>query len=208
MSSKKEHRDGERTSTAKPTGPVSRRALLRGAVTAMPAVLTLQSGAAHARSSNLISASPWDHKDRRGRTLCMDKKSVYPAGGRKFDLGNPAYARVTAIHDRDFRLAPHHGAARVSEAQMCHNGGTYYYRTHRPGRWSSHTAEEQFNVAQDVSGSSYIAGAQSGGGANANSWDHSYYDRRRWRKVKIRRGVLVSATALSSFAGNIVVKDL
>ncbi len=47
-----------------------RRAVLKGAVAAMPMILTLQSGAALARSSNMISASSPDSAiDAEGRTL-------------------------------------------------------------------------------------------------------------------------------------------
>lgn len=147
---------------------VSRRALLKGTVTAMPAVLTLHSGAALARSSSMISTAAGGSTDAYGRTLCLDTDSVEAAdgSGRLFDLGEPAYGRVSAIRDRNYRRAPHRRAERVSETRMCESGGTYYYR----------------------SGSSWYG--------------------RRWNQVEVKKGVLVSATALSSFAGSIVVTDL
>lgn len=146
----------------------SRRALLKGTVTAMPAVLTLHSGAALARSSNMISTAAGGSTDAYGRSLCLDTSTVESAdgSGRHFDLGEPAYGRVSAIRDRDYRVAPYRRAERVSEARMCESGGTYYYRT------------------------------------------RSYWYGRRWNQVQVRKGVLVSATALTSFAGSIVVTDL
>ena len=59
---------------------VSRRSMLKGTATAMPAILTLQSGAALARSSNLISTIDYKSPDRHGRTLCLNLDSVVPAG--------------------------------------------------------------------------------------------------------------------------------
>jgi hypothetical protein len=143
---------------------MSRRAVLRGSVAAVPTILTLQSGAALARSSNVISASPVATTDRFGRTLCLDPDSVDPVGGsgNLFDLNDPASAHINAIRDRDHRRAPNWGAPSVRESTMCHEGGTFY---HKP--WGS-----------------------------------------RWQEVNVRQGVIVSATALTSFAGSIVVTDL
>ncbi len=192
----------------------SRRALLKGAVKAMPALVTLQSGAAFARSSNLISASPRDHKDRWRRTLCLDLKSAYPADGsrRLYDLGEPAFGKVSAIRDRYYYGVTRHGVRRVSAAQMCEEGGTYYYRERQRYQYGRDRGVNQHDLQQiselqaedEASGyeasSSFFTGY--GGGHYSNS------GRSSWRRVKLNRGVLVSATALSSFAGNIVVKDL
>lgn len=144
---------------------LSRRALLKGTVKAMPVVLTLQSGAAFARSSNMISATGSGYKDGYGRSLCLDTSSVTPADGSAtlYDMGEPAFGSISAINDRDFQTYPFGFGKPISEARMCERGGTYYYRS--GSRW-------------------------------------------QWRRVSVRKGVLVSATALSSFAGNIVVTDL
>jgi hypothetical protein len=96
------------------SGPASpsRRAILRGGVVAMPAILTLQSGAALARSSNLISAASSGTTDRLGRTLCLDTNSVKPAGRHRgvYDLDDPPYAEVNIISDRAyFSRNPNHG---------------------------------------------------------------------------------------------------
>lgn len=144
--------------------PVSRRALLKGSVISMPVILTLQSGAALARSSNLISGSLTESPDRYDRNFCLDVDSVYPAGdsGHVYDLGEPPYARVSIIEERDYRVRPWRRADGIGEAEMCEKGGTYYYK---------------------------------------NRFGH-------WRDADVPRGVLVSATALTSFAGDIVINDL
>lgn len=160
-------RDGKDPSATAPRKALSRRALLKGSVATMPAILTLHSGAALARSSNLISGTPSYSRDSQGRTLCLDTDSVYPASRRGdiYDLGDPPYARVSAINDRDYWTRPsYHHSDRISESRMCESGGTYYYRS----RWG---------------------------------WGG-------WRETKVPRGILVSATALTSFASDIVITDL
>lgn len=141
-----------------------RRAMLRGTAVAMPAILTLQSGAALARSSNLISGSGPGTRDRYGRTLCLDTRSVYPMDGnnRLYDLGEPAYARVNAIREREYRYRPRRRSRQVDESEMCERGIPGYYRTRRGGDW---------------------------------------------KKVETR-GMIVSATALHSFAGHVHITDL
>jgi len=117
---------------------VSRRALLRGGVTAMPAILTLQSGAALARTSNLISAAPRGTTDRLGRTLCLDTNSVYPAGGSGdvYDLGEPPRAEVNIISDRVYHADRNRGSDVVSKGAMC-EGGTFYYNDRDGTGWHS-----------------------------------------------------------------------
>ena len=145
-----------------------RRALLRGAATAMPAILTLQSGAALARSSNLISAAGYDAKDRRGGTLCLDVSSVRRASRRhkQYDLGHPPYARVFRLRDRDLHIKPEWRSRRISEKEVCKSGQPAYY----PARYSYRGIE--------------------------------------WKEVHVPRGIVVSATALRSFAGRISLTHL
>lgn len=189
---------------------VSRRALLKGTISAMPAVLTLQSGAAFARSSNLISASPRNHRDRWRRTLCLDLKSVYPVNGsrRLYDLGHPAYGRVGAIRDRDHVGVTRYGVRRVRESEMCTRGGTYYYRAGRNYGSRGLSESDIQQITQMHAGDTGQVTATSASGYYGGQ--DSYYGGQQsdWRRVTVHRGVLVSATALSSFSGNIVVKDL
>lgn len=143
-----------------------RRAIIKGAAGALPMILTLQSGAALARSSNLISsASAESAKDGYGRTLCMDGRSVYPVDGEPgnvYDMGEPPEAVVSVIRDRKYYAwSQGDGLGEVTTEQMCDRGGYYFVRR----RWG-------------------------------------------WGKVHVRRGMLVSATALSSFAGHIDLIDV
>lgn len=143
-----------------------RRALIKGAAGALPMILTLQSGAALARSSNLISsASPESAKDQYGRTLCMDGQSVYPVEGgpdNVYDMGEPPQAVVSAISDRQYYIwSQADGLGEVTTEHVCERGGYYFVKR----RWG-------------------------------------------WGKVYVKRGMLVSATALSSFAGHIQLIDV
>ena len=184
---------------------ISRRAILRGAVTTMPVVLTLQSGAALARSSNLISASRYSSEDRRGRTLCLDTDSVNPVSGSDhvYDLGEPARAHVYAINERDYRVAPHRNARRITEEQICRSGRPGFYRGEYG--WEQVTGDDlEFDDDAEY-------GDDDGNGENfLLNWQDTSEARyrRRWEEVRVRRGVLVSATALSSFAGSVRVTDL
>ncbi len=184
MSTKDRNQNSDVTESVEDQTPqsASRRALLRGAVTAMPVVLTLQSGAALARSSNMISTSQYATEDRHGRALCLDTESVYPVdgSGHLYDMGDPASAHVYAINEREYRTAPDPDAPRMTKEQVCQSG--------RPGYYES--GYEWY-----------------GDGDDDDDDDESRY-RRRWEHVQVRRGVLVSATALSSFAGSVRVTDL
>lgn len=156
MSSKDRKDD---TETLVSTG---RRSLLRRAALTAPVIATLPSGAALARSSNLISSTTAvGAQDAWGRTQCLENASVYSTDGTTADLGEPPYGRVNAIVDRDHRTDARGSADPVQESDMCVNGGTYYYRA--PGGW---------------------------------------------QPVNVPRGMLVSGTALSSFTGAIVTREI
>ncbi len=163
MSSETDNKDQERSAQDSVT---SRRRFLKAGTKAMPVVLTLQSGAALARSSNLVSGAPRHTTDKLGRTLCLEADSVEnPSavsgqGRQVYDLGEPAYGRVAAIRDRNYRTRPRRRAERVSEATICEKGGTYYYRD------------------------------------------------RGWRQRTFKHGMVVSATAMTSFAGDIDIYEM
>lgn len=146
---------------------LNRRALLRGAPTALPAILTLQSGAALARSSNLIGAAGQAGPDG-GKYRCLDFDGISGTKTPKvYDLGDPAMAHVTRIDSdsRYYRENPdehrYSDPDRVSPQKMCQQGGNFY----RKDGWRS-------------------------------------------RKVNVKQGVLVSATALSSFSSGIRYTDV
>lgn len=139
---------------------LSRRALLRGAA---PAIVTLYSGAALAKSSNLVTADstpgPEGYKYR-----CLDTQglAVY---GNKYDLGQPALGHVTRIQSQKQYFKPSStggpSSQMVAGPQMCATGGDYYRKD-----WGTFT------------------------------------------KVKVKKGVLVSSTAMSSFSSGIQYTDV
>lgn len=116
----------------------SRRDLLRRGVASMPAILTLHSGAALARTSNLISAAPPDTIDELGRTLCLDTNSVYPADEYNdiYDLGeNPPRAVINIISDREYHTEKNRGSAIASKATVCEGGQPYWYNENDGTGW-------------------------------------------------------------------------
>ena len=109
--------------------PVSRRALLKAGACAMPAILTLQSGAALARSSNLISAAASGTRDADGNTLCLDTSDLdFLEGSKKYDLGDPAYAKINVIPDLEYYLQANRSVKPpVGPDYVCQVGYDYYY---------------------------------------------------------------------------------
>jgi hypothetical protein len=138
---------------------MNRRRVLKVAVATAPAIATLPSGAALARSSNLIGATTGTGKDALGRTLCLDTSSKTVVDGM-IDLGVPPSGKVTAIKERNYLVEARGSADPISEKAMCQAGGDFYY--------------------------------QSSG----------------WQTVKVPKGIVVSATAMSSFAGSIYIKEV
>jgi|SRR5687768_8531513 len=138
---------------------LSRRRMLKAAVATAPVIATLPSGAALARSSNLIGPTSGPGTDVLGRTLCLNANSGTEIDGM-IDLGPAGDGNLTAIRERDYRLEARGGAAQISEKEMCRRGGEFYY--------------------------------QSIG----------------WQSAQVPRGIVVSATALSSFAGSIYIREV
>ena len=142
------------------TKSVSRRRLIKGAIATAPFIATLPTGAALARSSNVItSSSEAGAKDVFGRTLCMDDRSGVDYG-TAIDLGPWPHGSVNAITDRKYFTQAAWRSTPVSEGYMCKQGGGYYY------------------------------------------WNYG------WKQVKVPRGMLVSATAIASFAGGIKITEI
>ena len=138
--------------------PLNRRRLLRVALATAPIIATLPTGAALARSSNLIGPTSGTGLDSQNRLLCLNLNSGSVDGSGIMDLGVSPHPNVTGITDRVYRTAANGGSSEVTEAEMCRQTtttGTYYY--------------------------------QSTG----------------WNQVAVPKGIVVSATALASFAGSI-----
>jgi hypothetical protein len=151
----------QKTKPSSPTDQVlNRRRVLKVAMATAPVIATLPSGAALARSSNLIGTAT-NARDAKNRTLCLDVRSgTGNVVNGVLDLGVPPRGSLTAINERDYKVDDRWGASSVSESQMCKQGGTYYY-------WNS-----------------------------------------GWRQARIPKGITVSATALSSFAGSIYTTEV
>ena len=176
---------------------LSRRALLKRAAVSAPAVLTLHSGAALARSSNLISGAPPYSRDSKNRTLCLNTNSVRRADRRWriYDLGDPPYAHVNALHERRYaRLVDGSDATSATLSINSDSESSEQYQT------SGQYFEYGGYTFQEIS----VRDACENGG------EVIYRDRyRRLRKVNLpRRGMIVSATALSSFSGRVYIKDI
>jgi hypothetical protein len=113
---------------------MSRRTLLRAGATAMPVILTLQSGEALARSSNLIGAAPAGTRGEGGRALCLETSNLgRVSDSRKYDLGDPGFATVNALPDADYYpLESGRSGAPISADEFCSLGGS---RKYHAGGW-------------------------------------------------------------------------
>lgn len=175
---------------------VGRRAMLRGAAAAVPTILTLHSGAALARSSNLLHVADGAPVDAKGRNLCIDESSVKVESGppKAYDLGEPAHANVTAIPTgRTYYRDTGRDGPTVSPQEMCQTGGEFYYK----GNPSLD--------ALDVPSASDSENSVGFGVRMSADWQKK---NQGWTKVSVPRGGLVSATALASFAGRVNVREI
>jgi hypothetical protein len=145
------------TDSAEKTGrpkSFSRRALIKGGVTAMPAILTLQSGAALARSSNLIGEAPAGFSDPEAtHTICVDKSSVTDLGNGIYDLGPSRYADATLIDNKHQYYITKSEDYPISARAMCEKGsaannGPFYWkdRNYSPP-WRSAELKQGFVVS-------------------------------------------------------------
>lgn len=125
--------------------PVSRRAMIRGAATALPAVLTLRSGAALANFSNgYIREALNNPVDSQDRHLCVDLGTVDPVQDRAgfVNLGDPPSADIYAIPtDREYRTEKNNGAQSEvkTAAELCYDGNRegegYWYQDQTLDEW-------------------------------------------------------------------------
>lgn len=189
-----------------------RRSLLRRAALTLPVIATVPSGAALARSSNLISgATEAGAQDAFGRTRCLDLDTVRRYGGDgHVDLGDPAHGEVALIPDRDYRVQPEQRSGRIRESEMCERGGKYYYRKRGFGYGADDDGGAPGALGRDSGGSRESSSGDGFGSAGDDGGRGRWGDGRpqQWETVEVPRGMLVSATALSSFAGAIRYKDI
>lgn len=123
------------TTAADAPPSVTRRALLRGASAAVPTILTLQSGAALAQSSNLMGTvqSANQAVGEGGNVQCIDMASAVGGTPQQLDLGQNPQLAMQYIPQRTYYLTKSGAAGSksdeiVSIEAMCRNGGTYWYK--------------------------------------------------------------------------------
>jgi hypothetical protein len=136
---------------------LSRRTVLRAGVSAMPVVLTLQSGEALARSSNLIG-SALGARDDNGDVLCLDTTHEDILASGKIDIGDDG-VDVHVLPDTDFYLGSDGGTSGGSKtAEMaCRDGGDL--KTHASGGWHRATLPRGGVVVSNVALNSVSARA-------------------------------------------------
>lgn len=107
---------------------ISRRTLLRGASAAVPTILTLQSGAALAQSSNLIGTTQDVNNaiGEGGNVQCLDMASAVDGTPTKLDLGPNPSLHVQYVSQRQYYRTTDTNQP-VDVKEMCERGGTYWY---------------------------------------------------------------------------------
>jgi hypothetical protein len=133
----KQNMEAPQAAPASPTQKgMSRRAILRGTG---PAIVTLYSGAALAKSSNLIGTSP-NIAAENSKYRCLDTASVYPTSNpNQYDLGQTPMAHVTQIrttkqyYPTTNNYSP--SGPQVTPKQMCSTGGKFV----RKDGWNTYT---------------------------------------------------------------------
>jgi hypothetical protein len=133
---------------------MSRRAVLRGVTATVPTILTLTSGAALARSSNLIGTI----QTADGDVLCLDPRSTNGPTRENpnvYDLGRRPYAEVARI-PRTYRYRAKGSPTEMTPAEVCRYKGPievdYGYgqwrerRPRRPGVMVSNAALASFGT--------------------------------------------------------------
>ena len=170
---------------------LTRRLVMRGAAAAVPSILTLRSGAALARSSNLISTAA-DLSEPGGTDgqffHCLDASSVEQVGVNRYDLGEPPQADVTAISaDKAYYDSAEANANQVTPAEMCQNGGTYYVKA------DGSSIEGKAPATPDFLRQSFIPMQENGA-----------------EPVQVAQGGLISATAFTSILSraNINIREI
>ena len=115
-------------SAAKPP-LMSRRNLLKHGAAAMPAVLTLQSGAALAATSAYIGSVSREGSLIAGHVHCLDVRNAEPLpNGTTFRFVDTDYADVYYIPDGQYYPTQGQKELPVSAEQYCKTGGTMYLK--------------------------------------------------------------------------------
>ena len=106
---------------------ISRRNLLKKGAAAMPAVLTLQSGAALAASSAYIGSVSREGSQYMGNVLCLDTYGAEPLpNGTTYKFVDATYADVYVIPDGHYHPTKGNNDPFVYSDEFCRTGGTKY----------------------------------------------------------------------------------
>lgn len=208
-----DRRPGEcRDEESRPSPSAGRRTLL----VAMPAILSLRSGAAaaHARSSNVLVVAEFVPDDQD--VLCVKLPwNFKKKDGKGYDLGDtPPTLEVTRIpSDRQFfrkyeKRRGQYAYAPVSRREMCEDGGKYYeYDTGTS--YGSGGFDDELLLAADDSGAAggemQLAGGSGWFGEETDTFGGG--GDKKWKSVYVEKGAMCSATALASFA-DVRIKDI
>jgi hypothetical protein len=143
------------TSATPVPAAVSRRAVLSGARAAVPAIVTLYSGAALARTSaNLVSTS-YNEGTSGGKYNCLDTEGLPRVRTNTYDIGKPPMAHVTRINSyRTYYKPGWNGQpsnTAVSKPDMCKYGGEYFRKDW--GRYTKVTVKKGGMVSGTAMGS-------------------------------------------------------
>ena len=108
---------------------ISRRSLLKQGAVAMPAVLTLQSGAALAASSAYIGSVSLEASRIAGHVHCLDVRNAEPLpNGTTFRFVDTDYADVYVIPDGQYYPSQGQKESYVRADRYCSTGGTKFMK--------------------------------------------------------------------------------
>lgn len=183
--------------------PARRRLLLRGATAAVPTILTLHSGSAMAaRSSFLISRAVGTPEGADGSYLCLDVSNATELEDGLYDLGDEGLYDVTKIDGSASYYKDPDGSQRASVADLCESGEFHYKRG---GLGGGGSVEAPGTGAVTPGHSSLVRQSKAVDAAQAAVAP----DASGLEQVRVQgRGMLVSATALSSFANRVIVREI
>lgn len=105
-----------------------RRALVRGAAAAVPTILTLHSGAALARSSNLLGTID-NLANANDPANCLDTSGLNEVQPNVYDLGTTPSSTVNVLPGDKTYYTNSTKTTVANREAMCENGGTYYTST-------------------------------------------------------------------------------
>lgn len=118
---------------------LSRRSLLRTTTATVPTILTLASGSAIARSSNLIGTIA---DAGTNDALCLKPSSTQgplPTNPNVYDLGAPAYGEVTRFPRVHRYRKPSDPGTDISPSKACRVDGALQVKYNGSGPWVNKT---------------------------------------------------------------------